>query len=286
MALPRRIQNSIENQTGRLLREGVPPRERFDTLRLRHIWSTFHATNGEGLAIANNAATGNIPVFRAGKYNLFVVDAGSNGQGLPSGLQLTPLDTNFQGAGRVPDQQNFAIWELGVSVLAQREDVVLASPTTRGAGQPHPDDVARFLSETVLQVRYITQEVPLGHCADYAEPGGPAIVQPSLLDYSGNAVAAAGPPAGGVGGLSAGAIAAQPWSLQQPRLQTNGGNGNANPGSRIKLDVPIFLPSSTQFAFQLYVTRPFALRSLENGGTAGFKVRVDLWVAESYRPNS
>lgn len=284
--LPAQIAGSISNQEDRLLRTGQPPRDRFDTLRQRGIWSTYHLVNGTGLAIVQDATTGNVPVLRAGTYRLFVTDAGAQGQGLPSGLTMDQLDTDFIGSGRVPDQQNFAVWEVGVSVLEQRRSVVELSPATRGAGQPNPDDVDQILTNGVLRIKAISQIVPLGHLADFAEPGGPRIAVPSMLDYTGNAVAAAGPPTGGVGGMSVGSVVDQPWSLGVPRLSTNGGSVTASPGARRRLRVPIFLPAQTQFEFQLSFKRPVLLRSLENGGTAGFRVRVDLWVAESYRPNS
>lgn len=284
--LGKAIENSILGQEGKVLRRGQPPREGYDTLRQREIWSTFHLTNGQGLAINTSALTGNVPVLQAGTYDLFVTDAGAAGQGLPDGLQMTPLDTNFVGAGRMPDQQNLAVWEIGVSVLEQRSDVVELSPTTRGAGQPDPDDVDKILTEGVLVWKALTQTVPYGHLSDYVSAGGPSIVVPSVLDYTATGAVAAGPPAGGVGGMGAGDVTAQPWALQVPKLQTNGGGGNAAPGARTKLDVPIFLPSKTQWKVQLVFKRPVVLRSLENGGTAGFRVRVDLWCAESYRTSS
>lgn len=286
MTLPDRLQQDIRRQEENLLVRGQPPRDRFDTLRQRHIWSDYHFVSGTGLAIRQDAGTGNVPVLQSEIYRVFTNAAGQAGQGLPAGFQLTQLDTNFIGSGRVPDQQNFAVWELGVSVLEQRADVVLASPTTRGAGQPHPDDVDKFLTECIVRIKAISQVVPLGHAADFCEPGAPSMVAPSLLDYSATGVVAAGPPAGGVGGMGAGSITAQPWSLQVPHLSSNGGGGVASPGSRLKLDVPIFLPAQTQFEIQLVIKRPFVLRSLQNGGTCGFRVRVDFWAAESYRPNS
>lgn len=102
---------------------------------------------------------GGTPQIHAGDYTLFITLQNQNGQGLPAGFTMTQQDTNNLGSGRVPDDQNFSFWELGVTIEPERQDVVAGS--TAGAvslGNVHPDDVDRILSEGVLQVQYLTSE--------------------------------------------------------------------------------------------------------------------------------
>ena len=277
------IAKQVSDQEEEMLKAGrVPGDGKFGTLRQRHIWSTYHFVYGAGLAIQNSTLIANNQIVVPGTYRVFRESVGKNGQGLPAGLMLGDTDTNFLGEGRMPDQQNFAVWEVGVSILPQRVDVVSQSLQTRGAGPLHPDDVSKILDDGILRVKYITEEVSLGHFADFAQPGGPGFTVPSVLDYTGAAAYVAASNSV-YGGQNAGNMSGQPFSAQIARAVQNSGNMAASPGTRRKLDVPIFLPARTQFEFQLVFKRPVLLRSLQNGGTVGFQARVDLWVAESYR---
>lgn len=275
------IARQVSDQEDEMLKRGRTPGDgKFGTLRQRHIWSTYHFVFAPGSAIQTSTVFLNNQIIVPGTYRVFRESVGKNGQGLPAGLMLGDTDTNFLGEGRMPDQQNFAVWEVGVTILPQRVDVVSLALNSRGAGALHPDDVSHILDEGVLRVKYITEEVSLGHFADFAQPGGPGFTVPSVLDYSAGAVLAG---LGVAGGQNAGNMLGQPFSAQIARSTQNSGNMAASPGTRRKLDIPIFLPARTQFEFQLVFKRPVLLRSIQNGGTVGFSARVDLFVAESYR---
>lgn len=281
------IIRSIQQQQADVLQRGKAGPQGYNTIRQRHLFSTYHFTVGPGLAVQLNNPFANIPTIQPGVYSVFKAGADANAQGLPQGFQLTDNDTNFIGAGRVPDQQNFSVWEVGVAIGPQRTDVVLADTVNRGFGTPEADDVDRFQQDTVLQVTYITEEVPLGAVREFAQPGGPHMSAPSLLSATQAAgVFNQGGPSGALGGQQWGSYASSPWSAGIQRTQGNGGNVAPAPSLRRKLDVPIFLSAGTQFSFDLLVARPIPLRSLQNLGTAGFAVTVDLWVVESYRPKS
>jgi len=274
----RSIAASIEGQQSKLLRKGALSDWRFSQIRQRHLWSDYHFTiAGAASAIQ---LVGGTPQIRAGDYTLFVTLQNQNGQGLPAGFTMTPQDTNNLGSGRVPDDQNFSFWELGVTIEPERQDVVAGS--TAGAvslGNPHPDDVDRILTEGVLQVQYLTNKVPLGHLKDFAQSGGAVMATRSLLSYTG---AAALVGAQVDGGLNEGNTAPN-VSERVGRSATNSGNGWPNPGTRRKLDIPIFLAATQTYAFVVTFARPVTLRSRLNGGTGCFSLRIDGWVVESFR---
>ena len=274
----RSIAGSIENQQSKLLRKGKLSDWNFSQIRQRELWSTYHMTvAGAASAIQ---LVGGVPEITPNDYPLFVTLQSANGQGLPAGFTMGLDDTNNLGAGRVPDDQNFAFWELGVTIEPEREDVVAGSdPAAVSLGNPHPDDVDKILSEGVLQIQYLTNKVPLGHLKDFAQPGGPVIATPSLLNFTGGAALVG---AQIDGGLNEGNVAPN-VSQKVARLATNSGNAWANPGTRRKLDIPIFLASTQTFQFVVTFSRPVRLRSRLNGGTGCFALRVDGWVVESFR---
>lgn len=276
------IAQSIAQQQSNMLRTGKPGPQRYNTIRQRHLWSTYTFCTGGAINLSTPYAQ--TPTIQPGTYAVFKTPASQNGQGLPNGVAMTELDTNFGGQGRVPDQQNFSVWEIGVTIGPQRIDVVSGDLPNRGAGPIDPDDVDRILTDGVLRVKYLTEEVPLGSLGEFSQPGGPHLAAPSLLDWSARGL---GLLASGIyGGQSEGTITGQPYSAPVAKTSANGGNLAPAPSLRRKLDVPIFLPATTTFEFQLVFPRPVPLRVLQNGGTAGFTARVDLWVVESYRPHS
>lgn len=277
------IANSISGQESKLLRKGELSDWRYSQIRQRHLWSNYHfipQTPGSPILIATG-----VPIVQANTYDTFVTLQNQSGQGLPQGFVMDAGDTNNLGAGRVPDDQNFAVWELGITILPERQDVVnnCIASGTGGAGVSlgnlHPEDVDRILDEGVLQVKYLTNSVQLGHLKDFAQSGGPSIVVRSLLSSTAAAATVGGETSGG---LNEGNTAP---SLQAriSRLATNSGNTGPNPGTRRKLDVPIFLPATQTYSFQVAFYRPFQLRSKANGGTGCFQVRVDTWAVESFR---
>lgn len=252
----------------------------FKNVRSRAIWSTYNFSRTAQGAIDANG------ILAPGDYNVFTATSGKNGQGLPSGAELTDLDTNFPGEGRVGDDQNFAIWELGVSVLAARQSVVALDTAAMADGPPNPIDVDQILSSGILVLKYIDVELPLGPLASFSQPGGPMIAVPSLIDYG--ASITTDYTGGGnlpTGGLAEG-VAGTPWDARQAKLTTNGGNIHAAPGVRRKLQVPIFLGRTVNFRFSFRFARPIQLLKPAQGGTQAFKLRLDWWAVETFRDQS
>jgi hypothetical protein len=268
------IQAAIQAQDFETLK-GQADRK-FKNVRSRHLWSVYNFSRS---ATANSIDANGL---KPGDYSVFSTTAGSNGQGLPQGEDLSEIDTNFPGAGRVGDDQNFAIWELGVSVLPARQSVVALDTTVMAEGPPSPLDVDQILSSGVLVLKYIDVELPLGPLSSFAQPGGPFIAAPTLLDYGQSAQAVA---EGVAGGLAEGSTAS-PWDSRQAKLTTNGGNLPAAPGMRRKLQVPIFLPKTVNFTFAFRFARTIKLLTVGQGGTGAFKLRLDWWAVESFRDQS
>lgn len=276
------IHAALQNQQSMLLQKGQLASEKFDKIRQRHIWSTYYFTPLTGGAIDG---TGNPYFVRAGRYELFTSGASQNGQGLPSGFQLDSSDTNLPNAGngRVSDDQNFSIWEMGCTVLACRQDVIESSPTTMSDGEHLVEDVDEITTNCVLGIKYLTNVVPLGKLGEFAQAGGPDMTGRTLLSYAASTTEDAGPPVVAAGGLGQGAQLASPWDYKLARTAQNAGNLPASPGLRRKLDIPIFLRNAQTFSFQIIVPRPFIIRSPEEGGLGAFAVRVDWWAVESFR---
>lgn len=281
------IQSQIMQQTDRLLRRGQAGPQNFNQIRQRHIWNTFYFTSGyTGSVIL--AGTGGLTLTQ-GDYQFFSVLAGSNGQGLPQGFVISDLDTNFPSAGRVSDDQNFAIYELGLTFEPMRADVAAGAPNAMTPGPIHPTDLDQLTQNAVISIKYLTNEIILGLAKDFVQSGGPAIVAPSLLDYAargGTEVAGAGP-AGVTGGLQEGAVLAgaqvAPWSVRQARYSQNSGPLPAAPGWRRVFKIPLYLPSTAVFFFKISFPRAVQLMTVQQGGTGGFRARIDWFCAESFR---
>lgn len=282
----RSIAQSIAQQESNLMRRGELSDWRFSQIRQRHLWSTYHfnsCTSGSAIQW-----TAGVPTIQPGEYVLFTALRDQNGQGLPQGLLMSAADTNNLGSGRVPDDQNFAFWELGASIYRARQDVVTFSEamlTQQTQGNPHPDDVDRILCEGVLSIQYLTNKVPLGHLMDFAQSGGPNFDVPSLLSYTVPQQVTGAGISGGLGDTFS-AVAAPPqvpYNSRVGRHATNSGNANPNPGTRRKLEVPIFLAATQTYNLSVTFTRPVQLRSLLNGGSGCFTLRLDAWAVESFR---
>lgn len=272
------IAENISQQQSKLLRKGQLDNWGYSQIRQRVLWSTYHFNSANaGSAILVVAG---VPTLQPGDYQLFQTLNSQNGQGLPSGFQMTRADTNNLGAGRVPDDQNFAFWELGAQCSGIRQDIVSTNAANMAQGPMHPDDMDRVLSEAVLSIQYLTNQVPIGHLMDFAQSGGPQIAVPSLLNYAGAAIAVG---ADMTGGLGEGITTVAPFDSRVAKLANNSGNAWANPGTRRKLDVPIFLAATQTYSFIVTIARPIQLRSVANGGTGGFSLKIDGWVVESFR---
>lgn len=279
MTMDPRIQLSIAQQANNTLRRGVasPQKPPFDKIRQRHVWSVFNfsPTVGNPLAVAGTG------IVTAGQWGVFQVGQNGNGQGLPQGLVMTGLDTNLPGGGRVSDDQNIAVHELGVSIIPVRPDVQTLSANV-APGPILPEDADAIATNISVVFKYITNEVVLGPLGAFVQPGGVSITAPTLMDQTASAGAEAGPPDFVSGGLdlnatlsSLGGFAAQ-WSA-------NSGNIPPAPALRRKLQVPIFLPATTTFQVIFRADREFKIRSRTEGGRGAFALRCDFWAVESFK---
>lgn len=264
--MARSLKQMVRKQVARVLERGSRL-ERFDQLRSRHFWSTYLFAYG---------AANPIPT---GQYDIFKAIPSQTGQGYPTNVPLTLRETNWLNSGRVPDNQNFVITELGVSVIrppAVDEDnggAPLNAPTNGiwanlpaaiQAGiaqnrQLHNDDVAGILYGMTLEMQFLTNAVPLGLCADFSQSAG-------LREFQAIET-----------GTEAGAAI------------TAGGdctNGIAAASFRRKLEVPILLQHGETMGMRLNVHRPINTRSLASGGAGWAEVRVDWWAHESFAEKS
>lgn len=265
--MARSLRQMVQAQVQRVLERGSRL-ERFDQLRSRHFWSTYLFAYGGGNQIAQ------------GPYDIFKAIPSQTGQGYPQNVPLTLRETNWLNSGRVPDNQNFVITEIGVTVMrppALDEDgvagVPLNPPTTGiwnnlGAGiqaliaqnrQLHPEDVSNILYGTVLEMQFLTNAVPLGLCADFSQSAG-------IREFQGieagtelvAAVAAGGDPMNGIPAAS----------------------------FRRKLEVPILLQHGETMGMRLNVHRPIDTLTIAEGGAGWAEVRVDWWAHESFAEKS
>ena len=113
--LPQRIRRSVRRQAEHLLETGRRFK-RFDQIRQRHFWSEYMFrpdVNG---------------YIQSGDFKMFITPPGQVGQGFP--VELTDRETNWKSANRVPDNQNFEVLEVGVSIQG--------APTAFDALQPQP----------------------------------------------------------------------------------------------------------------------------------------------------
>ncbi len=232
------IQRSIKRQAQNLLETGRRF-ESFDQIRQRHFWSSC-------IFIADGNS------YIDGARQLFVTPAGQNGQGFPSGVALDARDTNWKSSNRVPDNQNFEITELGVTV-----GVLPAIPDV-GIGEdevmpPLARDANSFLQNSVLSITYLTNSVPLGMAADFAQASGPAVGS-----YVPNPEASTG--------------------TANNRFQTN---GFAAPALRRRFKIPILLQHGETFSFELALPRAVYMEE-----STVVYVRMDFWATESFAEKS
>lgn len=245
-ALPPSIRRSVQSQASNVLRTGRRF-TRFDQLRQRHFWSTY-------LFLPD--ANGYIQSVIA---NIFVTPPGQNGQGFPAGSSLSERETNWKSQNRVPDNQNFEITELGVSVGIvtpsmdpQNTDFggVADDPT---AVNTWGKQLSNFLNNTVLSVTYLTNSVPLGLCADFAQAAGP-----------------------GLGIWSNGAALANSNGVQYRA------NGFAAPALRRRLKIPILLQHGETFAFAYEIPRTVFMGAPSQETSTAIYARMDFWATESF----
>lgn len=235
----RQIMPSIRGQAQSMLRTGERFKS-FDQIRQRHFWSTYYFVPDANGYVA------------PGKYTVFTTPVGSNGQGFPSGQVITERESNWRSQNRVPDNQNFMITELGCQLMsadfAQANTFPLNEELSASAA-------SNFFQSTVLSIMYLTNSVPLGLCADFAQASGMQMgVNPFLLP--------------------ADATLLPPYNSVQV-------NGFAAPALRRKYKIPILLQHGESFNFSFDVARP---TYVGYGGqvSTNFMVRMDFWATESF----
>jgi hypothetical protein len=250
--------------------------ERFDQVRQRHFWSTYMFTYGAG------------NVINPGQYEIFKITSSMAGQGYPPGITLTDRETNWKGNGRVPDNQNFVVSEMGVSLLTPPRidsDGTLGVPANaptdsiwsaltaaqQALVNPHaginPTDAASILYGTVLEMGYLTNFVPMGVCADFSQSSG---------TYAQEGSASARYVAPGVANSNE-------FNAEGDNMQfVNPSNGVPCAAFRRKLEVPILLQHGEATSMRLNIQRPIDTMTLAQGGAGWCEVRVDWWATESF----
>jgi hypothetical protein len=263
--MPTSLKNMVEKQVSEVLKRGQRM-ERFDQIRQRHFWSTYLFAYGAGEQI------------QSGPYELFKVISSQTGQGYPAGVTLTERETNWKGNGRVPDNQNFVISEIGVSLVRPPavdyggeggpgtyaptngiwHNLTPSLKSLINPNQPiHPIDAANILYGLVLEMGYLTNNVPLGLCADFSQSAG--VYSQSNLNVD-------DPPA----------------SEDGRNLGGDPSNGIPCAAFRRKLEVPILLQHGEAMGMRLNALRNIDTLSKAQGGAGWCEVRVDWWATESF----
>ena len=249
------LKDMVSRQVSEVLRRGQRM-ERFDRIRQRHFWSTYLFPYGAGNPI------------QSGPYELFKVISSQTGQGYPAGVTLTERETNWKGNGRVPDNQNFVIQEIGVSVTRPPATPAQSVGPLNGifANLPpaiqalinnqrpiHPQDAQSILYGTVLEMGFLTNNVPLGLCADFSQSAG-VYSQKQLLKTLDPAESLGGDPT----------------------------NGIPSAAFRRKLEVPILLQHGEAMGMRFNILRNLPTLGLTEGGAGWAELRVDWWATESF----
>jgi hypothetical protein len=252
----RGISSGIRSQAERMLKTGKRW-DKFDQIRERHFWSCHFFRPDQ---------SGNI---QAGRYTLFTTPVGSNGQGFPSGEVITERESNWKSQNRVPDNQNFEIKELGCAYMPCGFDVAAFPPLPPVPPETDPDVLAappqlvppspmallHFFQSTILSITYLTNSVPLGNLADFAQSSAPVMG----LTYPNSS-----------------------------RMSSVVSNGFAAPALRRSFKIPVLLQAGESFNFTLEVPRPIYMASnLPLATTNGvfpppFLIRMDFWARESF----
>lgn len=253
------LKEMVQKQVSRVLERGSRL-ERFDQLRSRHFWSSYLFAYGAGNDIAQ------------GPYDVFKAIPSQTGQGYPTNVPLTLRETNWLNSGRVPDNQNFVITEIGCSIIRPPacdaatpvnaplngiwSNLPPATQALINALTPlHPADVANIAYGTVLEMQFLTNSVPLGLVADFSQSAGIRAFHTAT-----NGVA--------------------------PLVPGDPTNGIPAAAFRRKLEVPILLQHGETMGMRLNVHRPISTYDLISGGAGWAEIRVDWWAHESFAEKS
>lgn len=281
--MPLSLQQMVSAQVDRVIRRGSRA-ERFDQLRSRHFWSSY-------LFLSDPVTN----MIQAGQYDIFKVIPSGTGQGYPTNVPLSLRETNWLNSGRVPDNQNFVITEIGVTL--KRPPAVDALGTSSSpafapsngiwsnlpaAQQLHinggaqnrqicPSDAIAILYGTILEISFLTNNVPLGLCADFSQSAGGYSLANNQFG-----------PTAGSGRDSQGYLTGDPL------------NGIPAAAFRRKLEVPILLQHGENMGMRLNIPRnievepTIATAPISNAamGTGWFELRVDWWAHESFTEKS
>lgn len=274
----------VQKQVTRVLERGSRA-ERFDQIRNRHFWSTH-------LFLADP----NTDTIQAGRYDIFKVIPSGVGQGYPTNVPLTTRETNWLNGGRVPDNQNFVITEVGVTLKRPPAvdgstglTVAPLTPPNNGiwanltpAMQAYINGGAQFreinsldamaiLYGGLLEMSFLTNNVPLGLLADFSQSSGEYIQ--GHCDTFGNLGSVENANASGFGDPV---------------------NGIPAAAFRRKLEVPILLQHGENMGMVINFPKNIAVTSPNSGvkfgqnvkGTGWFEIRVDWWAYESFTEKS
>jgi hypothetical protein len=272
MSIPSKIAASVRNQAANVLRTGQRFKA-FDQVRQRHFWSTFRFTpdvNG---------------YIESGEYDYFQVPAGQMGQGFQ--FPLTLRETNWLGANRVPDNQNLIVTEFGVSALTAWLDTEAGSsdpsnPIFAGYNSfNYPGMENQILDNAVFNIVYLTNQVSLGLCTDFAQASGPTFgfYAPSmpqaypLPDYDTT--------------VPENTFKIAPTDHNRTLVT----NGFPAPSLRRKLKIPLLLQHGEQFRFSLTIPSGRGgfmwpvdqlLTPEEIQTLYAVDVRLEFWATESF----
>ena len=245
------ITGMVQRQAAKVLEKGSRFAH-FDRLRTRHFWSSYLFAYGGGNAIA------------AGPYDIYKTTPSGVGQGYPGNTTLTLRETNWRNSGRVPDNQNFVISEIGVTVRRPQPVITATAPADSiYANLPagiqalinpsrvlHPQDYASILYGTVLEMQYLTNSIPMGLAADFSQSAGQI--------------------------SSEGFVSALTTGTGDPK------NGIAAASFRRKFEVPILLQHGETMGMRLNIPRAISTLTLANGGAGWAEIFVEWWAYESF----
>lgn len=273
------LKKMVDQQIAKVLKRGQRFGS-FDQIRQRHFWSSYLFAGYAGASIP------------AGPYDIFKIPQGQQGQGYS--IPMTTRESNWLGAGRIPDNQNFVITEIGATIKRPPACRQMAAPPTpdlnggtafdpngprngiaasmtaaqyaaiNGMAPILPADAVAMLSGIVLEFGFLTNSVPLGFLGDFSQSGGNCTLSP---------------------GYYTGAVDHN-YAVTGREKTGDPSNGIPCAAFRRKLEVPILLQHGESQFMRLNIPKAIPIQSLANGSSGWFEVRVDWWATESFAEKS